>query len=249
LLFVIHEYWYQWGIMLTIVFDLDGTLVETAPDLVSTLNLVLAAEGLPPVAFDDARRMIGGGVRRMIERALVAEGRSVSASELHRMFRAFIEHYGAHIADRSRPFPGVPATLDRLAGEDCRLAVCTNKFEWLSLRLLEALKLTQYFAAVCGQDTFGVLKPDPKMLRMTVERAGGDLRRSIMVGDSGTDVRTACAANVPVIAVDFGYNEVPIATLGPDQVIGSFAELPAAIAATTSQTLVTAPPFAGSEQP
>jgi phosphoglycolate phosphatase len=135
--------------------------------------------------------MIGGGVRRMIERALIAEGQSVSASELDRMLRAFIEHYGAHIEDRSRPFPGVPAILDRLAGEACRLAVCTNKVEWLSRRLLEALKLTQYFTTVCGPDTFGVQKPDPKMLRMTVERAGGDLRRAIMVGDSGTDIRTA----------------------------------------------------------
>jgi len=98
-----RKYWYQYGIMRTIVFDLDGTLVDSAPDLISTLNLVLAAEGLPPVGYDAARRMIGGGSRRMIERALIAQGRNVPAAELDRMFRIFIDHHSAHIADRSRP--------------------------------------------------------------------------------------------------------------------------------------------------
>jgi len=215
--------------MLTIVFDLDGTLIDTAPDLISTLNLILAREGLPDVSYDAARRLIGGGARGMIERALVAEGRQCSKPELDRMFGAFIEHYAAHIADRSRPFPGLEAALDRLAGEGRRLAVCTNKLEWLSVRLLNTLKLTQHFAAICGQDTFGVMKPDPEILRQTILRAGGDPADAIMVGDSGTDVRTARAAKVPVIAVDFGYSEVPIETLQPDRLIGSFADLPAAV--------------------
>ncbi len=215
--------------MLTVVFDLDGTLVDTAPDLISTLNLILAREGLPPVAYDAARRMIGGGARGMIERALAAEGRACSRAELDRMFAAFIEHYAAHIVDRSRPFPHLEAALQHLAEKGHRLAVCTNKLEWLSVRLLDALKLTRHFAAICGQDTFGVQKPDPQMLRLTILRAGGYPGRAIMVGDSGTDVRTSRAATVPVIAVDFGYSEVPIATLQPDRVIGSLAELPAAI--------------------
>jgi phosphoglycolate phosphatase len=215
--------------MLTIVFDLDGTLIDTAPDLIDTLNLILAREDLPAVAYDDARQMIGGGARGMIERALKAEGRNAAKADLDRMFRAFIEHYAAHIADRSRPFPHLEATLDGLAAAGHRLAVCTNKLEWLSVRLLDTLKLSRYFAAICGQDTFGVQKPDPKMLNMTILRAGGAPDRAIMVGDSGTDVRTARAAAVPVIAVDFGYSEVPIAELQPDRIIGSFAELPAAI--------------------
>jgi phosphoglycolate phosphatase len=228
------EYCYtEW--MRSIAFDLDGTLVDTAPDLISTLNLVLAGEGLPPVAYDDARRMIGGGARRMIERALIAEGRSVGEAELDRMFAIFIDHYRAHIADRSRPFPQVESVLQRLAGEGFRLAVCTNKLESLSVRLLDALNLSRYFAAICGQDTFGIQKPDPQMLRLTIRRAGGDVERAIMIGDSITDVRTARAANVPVIAVDFGYSEVAPAALDADCLINSFAELPHAIAALTTQ--------------
>jgi phosphoglycolate phosphatase len=215
--------------MLTIVFDLDGTLIDTAPDLISTLNLVLAQEGLPPVEYDAARRMIGGGARGMIERALVAEGRPCSKAELDRMFAAFIEHYAVHIADRSRPFPQLEPALEHLAGEGHRLAVCTNKLEWLSVKLLDTLQLSRHFAAICGQDTFGVQKPDPRMLRLTIERAGGEVGRAIMVGDSGTDIRTSRAATVPVIAVDFGYSEVPIAQLRPDRIIGSFADLARAV--------------------
>jgi len=215
--------------MLTIVFDLDGTLVDTAPDLISTLNLVLAQENMAPVDYDAARRMIGGGARGMIERALAAEGRVCSRAELDRLFGAFIEHYAAHIADRSRPFPKVEAALEHLAEEGHRLAVCTNKLAWLSVRLLDKLNLSRHFAAICGQDTFGVQKPDPRMLTLTIQRAGGEPDRAVMVGDSGTDIRASRAASVPVIAVDFGYSEVPIATLRPDHIIGSFGDLPAAI--------------------
>jgi len=228
--------------MRTIVFDLDGTLVDTAPDLISTLNLVLAGEGLPPATHDNGRRMIGGGARRMIERALLAEGRTVPNAELDRMFRIFVDHYSAHIADRSRPFPQVESVLQRLGGEGFGLAVCTNKLERLSRRLLDVLNLSRYFAAICGPDTFGIQKPDPQMLRLTVRRAGGEIERTIMVGDSSTDVRTARAANVPVIAVDFGYSEVAPESLNADRVISSLAELPHAIAAVGSKAPAAAGP-------
>ena len=234
--------------MRTIVFDLDGTLVDTAPDLISTLNFVLASERLPPVAYDDARRMIGGGTRRMIERALIAQGRNVPGAELDRMFRIFIDHYGAHIADRSRPFPHLESVLQRFGGEGCRLAVCTNKLEWLSRRLLDALNLSRYFAAICGQDTFGIQKPDPQMLRLTIRRVGGEVQRAIMIGDSMTDVRTARAANVPVIAVDFGYSEVTPAALDADRLISSYTELPQAIAAVGTEAAAAAP-LAGGNPP
>ncbi len=239
--------------MRTMVFDLDGTLVDTAPDLISTLNLVLAGEGLPPVAYDDARRMIGGGARRMIERALIAEGRNVASTELDRMFGIFIDHYSAHIADRSRPFPHLETVLQRLGGEGFRLAVCTNKLEWLSLRLLDTLNLSRYFAAICGQDTFGIQKPDPQMLRLTIRRAGGEVQRAIMIGDSMTDVRTARAASVPVIAVDFGYSEGTPQSLNADRLISSFTELPHAIAAVGTQAPAAAAaasaPLAGGNRP
>jgi phosphoglycolate phosphatase len=219
--------------MLTIVFDLDGTLIDTAPDLIDTLNVILAQEGLPALPYEVARNMIGGGAKILIERALAAEGRA--AHEIDRLYKAFVAHYAAHIADRSRPFPKLEATLERLRAAGHRLAVCTNKLEWLSVRLLQTLKLTQYFAAICGQDTFGVQKPDPEVFRRTVLRAGGEPTRAVMVGDSKTDVRTARAAKVPVVAVDFGYTEVPIATLEPDRIISSFVELPAAIMALTAE--------------
>ena len=221
--------------MLTIAFDLDGTLIDTAPDLIDTLNITLARAGLRTVSFENARSMIGGGARGMIERALSAEGLQAAKSDVDRMFKGFIEHYAEHIADRSRPFPLLEQTLDRLAAEGHRLAVCTNKIEWLAAKLLKALKLDQHFACICGQDTFKAMKPDPQILFGTIKRAGGDPRRAVMIGDSGTDIRTARAANVPVIAVDFGYAEAPIETLHPDLVISSYTELPSAIATVTAK--------------
>ncbi len=215
--------------MLTIVFDLDGTLIDTAPDLIATLNHTLAQQGLPVVPYATARPLIGGGARGMIERALAIEGRSCSTADVDRLYTTFVAHYAGHIADRSRPFPQLEAALDRLAEAGHQLAVCTNKLEWLSKRLLDALQLTERFAAICGQDTFGMQKPDPQIFHQTVLRAGGEAKRAIMVGDSVTDIRTARAAKVPVVAVDFGYTDVPIASLGPDRVISSFAELPRAI--------------------
>jgi phosphoglycolate phosphatase len=219
--------------MRTIVFDLDGTLIDTAPDLISTLNFTLGREGMPAVPYEEARKMIGGGARGMIEKALITEGRDTSKAdfkaELDRMFGDFIEHYAAHIADCSRPFPQLETALDGLAAAGYRLAVCTNKLEWLSVRLLDMLNLTRHFAAVCGQDTFGMQKPNPEVLRRTILKAGGEPERAIMVGDSGTDVRTARAASLPVIAVTFGYSEVPIESLQPDRLISSYAELRAAI--------------------
>jgi phosphoglycolate phosphatase len=220
----------------TIVFDLDGTLVDTAPDLIATLNTILTREGLPPVAFAAARNMVGGGARHMIERGLAAAaslrspaGPGRRPADLERLCGEFIAHYAAHIADRSRPFPGVEAALDALAGGGCRLAVCTNKLEWLSLRLLDALGLKDRFAAICGADTFGVQKPDAAILHATIARAGGRSTAAIMVGDAITDIAVARAAGTAVIAVDFGYSETPVAELAPDRIVSSFEHLPAAV--------------------
>jgi phosphoglycolate phosphatase len=215
---------------LTLVFDLDGTLVDTAPDLVDTLNVVFAREGLPPIPYEQARTMIGGGARRMLERGLAAEGRAFAGADIDRLFDDFIAYYAAHVADRSRPFPGLEAALDALAADGARLAICTNKLEWLSVKLLEALALAPRFAVICGQDTFGIQKPNPDVLRRTIAAAGGSLERAVMIGDSANDIDTARAAGIPVIAVDFGYTEVPVTQLEPDRVISHFDALPAAVA-------------------
>ncbi|MHC2335335.1 HAD hydrolase-like protein [Bradyrhizobium sp. USDA 4454] len=214
-----------------IVFDLDGTLVDTAPDLIGALNFVLDREGLAPVPLAAARNMIGAGARKLLERGLEVDGRTVSIGDLDRLTRDFVDFYAEHIADGSRPFDGLEAALDQLAARGHRFAVCTNKLEWLSKLLLDRLGLTPRFAAICGQDTFGVAKPDPAFLRETVARAGGRLPGAIMVGDAGPDVGVARRASVPVIGVDFGYTDVPMAELKPDRLISHMRDLPAAVAA------------------
>jgi phosphoglycolate phosphatase len=213
----------------TIVFDLDGTLVDTAPDLINALNFVLDREGLPPVPLHSARNMIGAGARRLIERGLELEGRSAGLEDITRLTSDFIDYYAAHIADVSRPFEGLEGALDDLSAQGYRFAVCTNKLEWLSKLLLDQLGLSSRFSAICGADTFGVSKPDPAILRQTIARAGGQLSSAIMVGDAGPDIGVARRAGVPVIGVGFGYTDVPIADLKPDRLINHMSELPAAV--------------------
>ncbi|ACF00714.1 HAD-IA family hydrolase [Rhodopseudomonas palustris] len=212
-----------------VVFDLDGTLIDTAPDLINALNFILVREGMPAVPMAVARNMIGQGARRLLERGLELDGRVIAQDDVNRLTVDFIDYYAAHIADESRPFEGLEATLDELSESGYRFAVCTNKLEWLSKLLLDRLGLSPRFAAICGADTFGVAKPDPAILRETVAKAGGDLSAAIMVGDAGPDVGVARRAGVPVIGVEFGYTEVPIAELQPDLLVGHMRELPHAV--------------------
>ena len=176
-----------------VVFDLDGTLVDTAPDLINALNYVLDREGLPPVPLHAARNMIGQGARKLIERGLELEGRAASVDDINRLTKDFIEYYAAHIADASRPFEGLESALDELSERGFRFAVCTNKLEWLSKRLLDQLNLSARFDAICGADTFGVSKPDPVILRETVARAGGVVSR----GDHGGGCRSGYRRRPP----------------------------------------------------
>ena len=217
----------------TIVFDLDGTLVDTAPDLISALNFVLDREGLPPVPLASARNMIGAGARKLIERGLELEGRFTSVEDVTRLTADFIDYYAAHIADASRPFEGLEGALDDLQALGFRFAVCTNKLEWLSKLLLDQLGLSSRFSAICGADTFGVSTPDPAILQQTIARAGGLVSSAVMVGDAGPDIGVARRAGVPVIGVEFGYTDVPIADLKPDLLIGHMRELPAAVQSLT----------------
>lgn len=208
-----------------LVFDLDGTLAETAPDLVATLNMLLVREGFPPVPYEAARNMVGGGARTLITRGLAHCGGSLPAERIDALFDEFLSHYDAHIADRSTLFPGVGAALDRFAAAGWHFAVCTNKIESSSVLLLDALDITSRFSAICGKDTFAVNKPDGRALLMTIEKAGGSAEHTIMVGDSKTDIETARNAEIPVVAVDFGYSEAPVDSYRPDRVISDFGEL------------------------
>jgi phosphoglycolate phosphatase len=214
-----------------LVFDLDGTLAETAGDLIATLNVILAREGLRKLPMQEARPMIGSGMRSLIKQGFSADGIALSDDRLEELFLAFLAHYNDHIADETRLYPGVIDALDRFEAAGWGFAVCTNKLEQTSVHLLTALGVASRFAAICGQNTFAVCKPHGDALRLTIERAGGDVRRAIMVGDSKTDIDTARNAGVPVVAMTFGYTEAPVATYAPDRAIDHFDELWDAVAA------------------
>ena len=214
---------------LTLAFDLDGTLIDTAPDLIRATNYVLAGAGLPAVAGDAIRPYVSFGARRMIERGLELNDAPLTVGEVDVMFESFLAYYADNIAAESRPYPTLLATLDTLAGAGAKLAVCTNKRENLSRRLLAELGLAQRFSAICGRDTFSVCKPHPDHLTGTIAAAGGDPRRAVMIGDSNTDVSTAKAAGIPIIGVSFGYTEVPMRDLAPDAVIDHYDEFGAAL--------------------
>ena len=211
----------------TIVFDLDGTLVDTAPDLTHALNYALARAGQAPVSAETVRSLVGMGARVMIEEGLRRAG---VTGDLESMLGDFLVHYEANIAVESRPFPGAVEALDRLRGEGARLAVCTNKRESLSRRLLQELELEGYFSAIAGRDTFPVAKPDPGHLTGAIRMAGGEPSRAVMVGDSDVDVMTAKAASVPVVLVSFGYAGAPLSGAPPEAVIDHFDKLHGSLA-------------------
>lgn len=216
---------------LTVVFDLDGTLVETAPDLIAATNHVMRRAGLAPVPAAHIRPSISFGARAMIEKGLQFHARSLPNVEIDRLLQLFLAHYAENIAVESHAYPGLETALETLAARGATLAVCTNKQHALSRRLLDALGLSRHFKALAGRDTFPVCKPHPDHLTGAIAMAGGDAQRAIMVGDSETDIKTARAAGIPVIGVPFGYTDIPIHELKPDAVITHYRELETAIAA------------------
>lgn len=218
-----------------VIFDLDGTLADTAGDLMGALNAVLAQDDVAPLPLDQARTLLGAGGRALIERGFAVSGRSLDERRLGELYRDFLAHYEAHILDCTTVFPNAIAALDRLETDGCRFAVCTNKMERTANILLEALRIHHRFAAVCGQDTFAFHKPDGRTLPAVVAQAGGAMRLSLMVGDSISDIAAAHNAGIPVIAVDFGYTDVPVTELGPDAVISDFRDLPDAVKALLSR--------------
>lgn len=208
-----------------VVFDLDGTLIDTAPDLIESLNHTIGTAGLAPVTFADLTYLVGHGGQVMIQRAFALRGEELSQNDLPGMLKIFVDHYAQGMPGQSRPYPGLLAALDRLEAAGFRLAVCTNKLEGLARRLIEGLDLTPRFAAITGGDTFSVRKPDAAHLLETIRLSGGVSTRTVMIGDSLNDVLVARNAGVPSIGVPFGYSDVSIASLEPNHVIESFDEL------------------------
>lgn len=213
----------------TVVFDLDGTLVDTAPDLVLALNHILASRNRPPLALDTVRMLVGHGARALIERGFAETGDPVRGDELPELVAQFVDYYAAHIAERSTIFPGALGALSQLQAWNINLAVCTNKFEGLAVKLLQTIGLGRFFPVIVGGDTLASKKPDPAVYHETVRRAGGVSSHSLMVGDSPTDAATAKGAGVPFLAVSFGYTPVPPTELGADFLIDRYDQLIKAI--------------------
>jgi phosphoglycolate phosphatase len=209
-----------------IAFDLDGTLVDTAHDLIGTLNWLLAEEGHPPLPLAEARPFIGRGARWMIERGFQAAEAPLAPAQVQPLFERFIRRYEGHIADESRPFPGCVEALEILKSRGAKLCVCTNKMTGLSTALLNALDMMRLFDAVIGSDATPAIKPDPRHLETAIAAVGGLMNRAIMVGDATTDAGAARAAKVPLVLVSFGYTETPARDLAPDALIDHFEELP-----------------------
>jgi phosphoglycolate phosphatase len=209
-----------------LIFDLDGTLVDTAPDLLGALNAVLVQEGRRTVNLADLRHLVGHGARAMLAEAMRRTGEPAPADQLPVLIDAFIAHYRNHLADKSRPFPGVETTLGGLAETGARMGVLTNKPQELAAPLMATLDLARFFGAIHGAGRFSYTKPDARVFHHVVDELGGSGSGAIMIGDSTTDVATARAAGVPVVLLSYGYTPDPVETLGADAVTGAFDELP-----------------------
>ena len=212
-----------------VVFDLDGTLAETAPDIMRVLNVILVREQLPALPLERARELVGAGARALIERGFRVSGKPLDPETLERLFEDFLLIYAQDVASDSFIHDGVMEAMAALEAQGYKLAVCTNKPILHTRLILDHFGITDRFAAVAGRDSFAYHKPDPRHLTLTIEAGGGDPARAVMVGDSRTDIDTARAAGIPSICVPFGYTDVAIESLNPDRVIQHFDELAAAV--------------------
>ena len=212
-----------------VIFDLDGTLVDTAPDLIDALNHTIAADGLAPVTFEDLTHLVGQGARMMIKRAFALRETPLADDAIEPLYDRFITHYMAQMPGQSVPYPGVVPALERLSANGFALAVCTNKASVLTHALLERLDLTRHFGTITCGDTFEWRKPDPRHILGTIDKAGGEVSRAIMIGDSINDILAARHAGVVSIGVPFGYSDVPMAELSPDRLIDTYDDLDATL--------------------
>lgn len=209
-----------------IIFDLDGTLIDTAPGLADTMNVLLAAQGRQALSLETLRPYVSHGAKAIITYAMAATGKPASEELTKHLFSDFLTHYRLHMTRSSRMYPGLIPSLDKLKSQGYRLGICTNRFEASARELLEGLLLSDYFSSVTGQDTFGIGKPDPRPVLETLKDLGGEVENAVFVGDSELDVAAARASGLPVIVTSFGYGSVPADKLDADHVIGHFDELP-----------------------
>jgi len=208
-----------------LIFDLDGTLIDSAPDLHRSLNAVLAEQGRAAVPLAAIRAMVGDGAARLVERGFADTGRAVEPAALASLVQRFLLHYSAGRHALTRPFPGVVDTLATLHEQGCRLGVCTNKPYDPTMEILELLGLTRFFGAVTGGDSLPVRKPAPGHLLGTLDLLGAAADNAVMIGDSANDVAVARAAGVPAIVVRYGYTRTPVEELGADTIIDRFDEI------------------------
>ena len=212
-----------------LIFDLDGTLVDTAPDLLDALNVVLTNEGRRSVDHAALRHLVGFGARTLMAEAFKMTGDPADPVRIESLVGAFIAHYRSHIADSSRPYSGVEETLAAYRAQGARMGVLTNKPHELTLLLMSKLGLDKYVAAIFGQGRMPYTKPDARIFQDVVRELGGPGDGALMIGDSITDVQTARAGGAPVILVSYGYTPQPARTLGADAVVDDFREVPAAV--------------------
>lgn len=210
----------------TVIFDLDGTLVDSAPDIADALDELLQERGLEPIGLDGTRKLIGHGIPNLVKKALALRGQETEPDELASATSLFQQFYATRLPAKAVAYPGVAQCLETLKNEGWRLVVCTNKLEVFSRSILKGLNLDSYFEIVAGPDTFGVAKPNPEhLLRALPENRPSDYR-VVMVGDSEVDIETAHAAHIPIIAVTYGYSKTPLAELKPQGLTGNFSEVP-----------------------
>lgn len=212
-----------------VLFDLDGTLLDTAPGLVETMNVLLAREGRPGMSLEALRPLVSHGAKAIISHAMAQTGPAADAAKVDALFEAFISHYRATMTEASTPYPGLRNCLDVLTARGLRLGICTNRIEASARELMKALGLDQYFIAVTGQDTYDAAKPDPTPVLETLKQMGGTSGQAMFVGDSEIDVAAARAAGLPVIVTSFGYGGMAADQLGADQVFDHYDDLPALI--------------------
>ncbi|MER9123037.1 phosphoglycolate phosphatase [Mesorhizobium sp. M0959] len=212
-----------------ILFDLDGTLVDSAPDIAAAVNELLAGRDLPPLRLDQVKAMIGGGIRKLVDRAFAASGTPLLGSALDEANRVMAPIYRRHLTGRTRLMPGVREVLTHLHLSGIAMAVVTNKPQLAAREILLHFRLTEYLGAIIGGDAVTYLKPAPDALLLALDLLQVEPRDTLMVGDSSADVAAARAAGMAVILLRGGYSQIPVEELGADLVCDSLFDLPSAM--------------------